>query len=294
MKYVIYHGNCADGLTAASLHQILVPSTKESVCYLEGSYSKTLEDYPDFTDSEVLFLDFSFKEEEFKNLLKVAKDVQVIDHHITANEYLSKIIKEDNVFSNYVFDNNECGSTLTWKTFSNDPIPIPVLYIKDQDIYVWEYPEFSKPFCLYIETVERTLESFLTFWKSIISNPLKVINIVEQGEVLLTLKANYVSQMTKHYKMINYLGYDIAVCNCPNLFVNDVSDYFRDNDVPYFIGYTLGVTGISFSLRSAEGYTTIPITLSISAKGGGHACASGAFLSYEDFEKHPLKQLIMG
>jgi hypothetical protein len=72
MNYVIYHGNCADGLSAAALHQLLNSEARSTCCYLEGSYSKTLEDYPDFTGANVLFLDFSFKEEEFRQVLAEA------------------------------------------------------------------------------------------------------------------------------------------------------------------------------------------------------------------------------
>ena len=59
-KYVIYHANCNDGLSAAALHKILTGG-KDTI-YLPGYYHK--KDYPDFTGAEVTFLDFSFKEKE--------------------------------------------------------------------------------------------------------------------------------------------------------------------------------------------------------------------------------------
>ena len=298
-QFVIYHANCADGLTSAALHQILSPNSKGNVIYLEGEYGKSLEDYPDFTNASVLFLDFSFKEEEFKQLLKEAKDVQVIDHHVTAYEYLSKLIEEDNVFSSYIYDINECGSSLVWKTFKpNSPIPLAVRYVRDQDIYAWEYKEHSVPFCLAVETLDRDLETFYTFWINTlmysdhISPPS---SFIEEGRKLKKLKDNYVTQMIQNFRIKTWLDEEVVFINCPNLFVNAVSDHFRDNtDINYVITYSFRNDGIAFSLRSKKGFSTLPYTFLISKKGGGHECASGAFLSYEDFEKHEIKQLIMG
>lgn len=295
--FVIYHAHCADGLTAASIYKFV--HSRKNITYIEGSYNKTLEEYPDFTDAEVIFLDFSFKEKEFRSLLQVAKSITVVDHHITAYEYLHKIKEEDNVFNTYIFDNDECGSSLTFKwLMPKTPLPLAIEYIKDQDIYRWLYKEDSVPFCLFIETLNTDLETFLSHWIEIlmcsnhITKPTKYIDI---GKTLLKLRNNYVNIIKEKYQVIKYLDLDIIVVNCPSIFTNQVSDQFRDNsEYHYVITYSICKKGYSFSLRSSKGYSTLPITLSISEKGGGHVNASGAFLSHQDFEKHPLKKLLIG
>lgn len=294
--YVIYHDNCADGLSAAALHQIFHPK-QSNIEYIAGSYSN--HTYPDFTGSSVLFLDFSFKEKEFRELLKVAIDVQVIDHHITAYEYLSKIIDEDNVFSNYIYESTECGTSLVWKTFSKQPIPLAVSYVRDQDIYVWHHREQSVPFCLAMETLDRNLETFYTFWINTLmySDHIKPpSSFISLGSNLLKLRDNYVKQIASHHTIHHWNGNDVIFVNCPNLFVNNVSDLLiASTGANYLIAYSHTPKGIAFSLRSRDiNHSTLPYTNLISSSGGGHVCASGAFLSYSNLATHEVNKFLFG
>lgn len=298
-SYVIYHANCVDGLTSASIHSL--SNKNKNTIYIAGSYSKSFEDYPDFSNADVLFLDFSFKEKEFRLLLDIAKSVTVIDHHITAYHYLNNIVKEDNVFNNYIFNNDECGSTLTWK-YVNPKLPLPLAleYIKDQDIYRWAYKEDSVPFCLYMETLSHDLKVYKDFWLNTFIHSSDIVKpsiTIEKGKDLLILKQNYIDSIVKNYQVVNYLDLEIAFINCPSIFTNNVSDYFRDSPTDsykYIVTYNIDEKGYYFSLRSSKGYSTLPITFSISSKDGGHENASGAFLTHEEFNKHPLKKLLTG
>jgi hypothetical protein len=77
---------------------------------------------------------------------------QVIDdsEHQIAKDYLSHLntnLPETSEFqkylpNNYYFDNNESGTTLTWKYFNGtQKIPMTLQYIRDRDIWKFELPD---------------------------------------------------------------------------------------------------------------------------------------------------------
>ena len=61
--------------------------------------------------------------------------MQVIDHHITAQEALKGL-------DYCVFDMEQSGATLTWQYFfPKKPIPSMLSYIEDRDLWRWKLPD---------------------------------------------------------------------------------------------------------------------------------------------------------
>ena len=89
---VIYHGNCADGFSAA---WCFWRKYGDGADYHAGVYQ---QDPPDVTGRDVYLVDFSYKAPVVARMLKVARSVCLIDHHKTAIDDL-RPLKEDRVMA---------------------------------------------------------------------------------------------------------------------------------------------------------------------------------------------------
>ena len=78
VDYVIYHAGCTDGFGAAySAWKCLGNRAEYHACSHGG-------DIPDVRGKTVVILDFSFKNDVTKKMIKEAKELLVIDHHKSA------------------------------------------------------------------------------------------------------------------------------------------------------------------------------------------------------------------
>ena len=84
---VIYHGNCADGFSAA---WCFWDAYKDGYEYYPGEYQKAP---PDVTGRVVYLVDFSYKSFVIEQMLETAQCIIVIDHHKSAIEDLEAFEK---------------------------------------------------------------------------------------------------------------------------------------------------------------------------------------------------------
>ena len=107
MIYVIYHGNCFDGHTAAYVAWSYFRDQAEYI----GCQHGDLFPIQNLTrDDQVFILDFSFKREILLEVKEKVGDLRVIDHHKTAQEDLEGL-------DFCIFDMNKSGALLTWDFF---------------------------------------------------------------------------------------------------------------------------------------------------------------------------------
>ena len=132
---LLYHANCADGIFAAYLTSYKFPGCE----LIPMRYQ---EQVPNISDEDDLVCVDYCPEIEILKTIK-PKSLLVIDHHKSANESLKDFVPEY-PFS-YIYDVDECGSTLAWKYFyPNSPIPWILSYIRDRDLWKWELPDSRK------------------------------------------------------------------------------------------------------------------------------------------------------
>jgi len=100
---VIYHGNCADGFSAAWCFWRYHRDTAD---YVAGVYQTAP---PDVTGRDVYLVDFSYKRAVVADMLTKAARVTLIDHHKTAIEDLAGLegLRQ-------VTDLDRSGATLAW------------------------------------------------------------------------------------------------------------------------------------------------------------------------------------
>ena len=85
---VIYHGNCADGFSAA---WCFWRKYGDGADYHAGVYQ---QDPPDVTGRAVFLVDFSYKRAVVESMFQQASSVALIDHHKTAIDDLRPLFEK--------------------------------------------------------------------------------------------------------------------------------------------------------------------------------------------------------
>ena len=106
VNFVIYHGFCTDGFSAAFAAWKLLG--EEGVTYHGTQHGLPA---PDVKGKHVAVVDFSYKLPVFEQLLRDAASLIVLDHHKTAEAELTPHP------NNVVFDMKRSGATISWAYF---------------------------------------------------------------------------------------------------------------------------------------------------------------------------------
>ena len=153
----IYHGNCADGFTAA---WAIWKRFGDAWDYHPGVYQNPP---PDVTGRDVVLVDFSYKRDVLLAMRRQADSILVLDHHKTAAEDLAPggpffdispweqmegdrfaMLEADRVMDgmenaqciHVLFDMERSGASLTWDFFHHGaPRPTIVKYVEDRDLW---------------------------------------------------------------------------------------------------------------------------------------------------------------
>lgn len=143
----IYHGNCADGFTAAWAVR------KAMDCeFYPGFYGK---EPPDVDGRDVLMVDFSFKRPVLSAMAASARRLLILDHHKTAREDLMDLGYTASRWDDFTetddagarigvqFDMNRSGAQIAWDFFHpNEPFrPKLVDYVADRDLWQLKLPK---------------------------------------------------------------------------------------------------------------------------------------------------------
>lgn len=129
-QFILYHADCPDGFGAAFAAWLKLADTAQ---YIPCRYGDPPPDLP--PDAEVTLVDFSFKRPVLEQLAAEVKQIQVIDHHKTAQADLDGL-------SYAHFDMNKSGAVLAWEHFHpGTEVPLFLLYVQDRDLWKFELPE---------------------------------------------------------------------------------------------------------------------------------------------------------
>lgn len=271
---VIYHKNCADGMGSAfsiwyyyELNQI-----KRHPIYYPAIHNTHP---PDVKDKNVLICDFSYKKNVLTNMIKEAKDLLVIDHHISAQKDLEEI---DSKYK--VFDMDHSGAVLTWMhIFPEKEIPLLLRYIEDRDIWKKKLPNtdaFASFFYL--------LPFDFQVYKEYLNDEFLLNEINTKGINYLTLNEHNVKQISKHtslkFSRIGNKFYFVGYVNS-NVLKSDIGSNIFDvyPHVSFSVVYSVDDNrdNTTFSLRSRNEYDDVSQVATLLG-GGGHRNASGVMV----------------
>lgn len=281
----IYHGNCADGFTAA---WVVRKRFSDDVQYFPGFYGK---DPPDVAGKHVLMVDFSFKRPVLEEMSKSAASITILDHHKTAQADLETFavfnpVDADNIDAvvlatqpglgnvRAIFDMQRSGAQMAWD-FCHPLFSRPKLvdYVADRDLWQFKMPSsreiaaalFSYPYDFkQWETIYYWLESGDTFDR-----------FVAEGSAI----------ERKHFKDIDELlaqttremvigGQRVKVANLPYTMSSDAAGKLAEG-APFGACYFDRPDARVFSLRSrGDGAADVSL-IAASYGGGGHKNAAG-------------------
>lgn len=273
--FVIYHGNCADGFSAAWC--FWKKYGPDGADYFPGVYQKPP---PDVTGRDVYLVDFSYKRPVVEEMLRKARSVTLIDHHKTALDDL-RGLKSDMVATNnngmgdnfgWFCDLDRSGATLAWDyLFPGEPRPLLLGHVEDRDLWKFRLPgtrEIQANVFSYGYTFEQ--------WDRLMS--------ADQAELLQMTVAGAAIER-KHWKDIRELlpvlrrqmvigGYLVPVVGLPYTMVSDAAHEMLGTGEPFAACYWDTPTGRTFGLRSNEDGVDVSAVAALYG-GGGHVRAAG-------------------
>lgn len=260
-KLCIYHGNCADGFTAAwSVYKAL----GDGVEFYKGIYG---EPVPDVTDREVIIVDFSYKRDVLTEMAKKAKSILILDHHKTAEADIQPLIDDGTVQG--IFDMNRSGAMIAWEYF-NPKVQAPMLvrYAEDRDLWRFKL-EGCREYAAAVFSYEYTFEN----WDTLARTPVE--QLIEQGKTLERKHFKDIEELIKLCKTRMVIGgYDVPVANMPYQFASDAC-HIMAKDEPFAATYYVNEKDrVIFSLRSSEEGVDVS-AIAAQYGGGGHKHASG-------------------
>lgn len=217
--YVLYHENCPDGTGAAmaaylklgDVHCAGTGNTRR-VEYIPVSYGKPPPEIE--PDSDIFIVDFSYPRDTLKELKTKARDILVLDHHITAEKDLEGL-------DFCQFDMAKSGAVLSWKHFHpQKPVPPFILYLQDRDLWQFKLPQSRE--------VSAAIASYpmdFRVWSNWLNEETIIEDLASEGVTCLRLKNQQVQNMVKHHRRAVLDGKHKAVMFVPPAGENEVNGF---------------------------------------------------------------------
>lgn len=272
----IYHGNCADGFTAAWA----VWKRWPDIAFIPGVYG---EAPPDVADKNVLIVDFSYKRPVMERLIEEARTVTVLDHHKTAEADLAGLGMHVN--ADILFDMTKSGAMLAWEYCHEGANPPRLVrHVQDRDLWRFELAGTRE-----IQAAVFSHPYDFQAWEDLAA-------ACEDSQGREDLISQGAAIERKHFKDIDELlaqtrremvigGYRVPVANLPYTLASDAANKLAQSQ-PFGACYFDRNDGKRvFSLRSAEGGVDVSL-IAAQYGGGGHAKASG-FQAPQGWEGDP-------
>lgn len=275
---IIYHQikpgvDCPDGIAAAWVAKKKYPDADLRGCHYGADSVPAFGDY-----DRILIVDFSFPRHTLEAMEREVKELMVIDHHKTAMDDLSG-------FSSAVFDMQESGATLTWKTlFPGDLMPCWLQYVRDRDLWNFDLP-MSKEIHEAASFMGRNL-SQIDWYVSLDGSELcKVLGPV--GEKLLEPKRQRIREIAATAQPGTVLGNSaliVKVAPQDARLVSDLCSFLYTENPEYDLICTLTpdekVEGrINLSFRSDKNGGNFDVSaVAKQLNGGGHHNAAGGWI----------------
>ena len=201
---VLYHDNCPDGFTAA---WAVWKALDDNAEYRPMNYGQHMPSAPsDYEGRRVIFVDFSLPRQELEALIRFGAQVEVYDHHKTAEADL-----RDLAGAKVVFDMKRSGAGIAWDEFHQGQAvglrPRLVSYVEDRDLWRWALPD-SREVSEYLFSLPRTFEEWSRADAAMgqeVSLPTVALGtIIEMGRVLLRTKRVRVEKVCENARWLTF------------------------------------------------------------------------------------------
>ena len=264
---ILYHGGCPDGFGSAYAAWKKFGDTAD---YIPVRYGSPIPE--GLAGKQLFFIDFCYPKELMDEIVKTAKSVTVLDHHLGSKEVVKSM-------SEYVFDDQRSGSTIAWSYFHPDiPIPFLLTCVEDGDRYVFNIPE-THAVIAYAYAQKFEFEE----WDRMVSefeDPATRKILIEKGTIYAEHFNILVEQIANRAVLVSFEGYECYQAAAGSMFSSDVGNRLSKLKPPF--GIVTGLYGdtIHVSLRSDE---TIDVSAIARKYGGnGHPHAAAFILKWGD------------
>lgn len=260
---ILYHANCPDGFGAAWAAWKKFGSRAEYIALQHG------DPIPEgLSGKEVYIADFSFKEQAMKRLLRSAKKVIALDHHISAE-------KETMMAHEYVYGLDRSGSVIAWDYF-HPKKKIPKLLLHVQDVDLWQFAlKNTKEVVAYINSYSFDFE----FWSKLARDLNKAktrAKIVSEGGAILRYQSSVIQRAVKNAALVKFAGKNILAANS-SVLKSEIGNALVKKKAPFAVVWSEKEGKVVVSLRASGKYDVAK--LSEKYGGGGHKNAAGFTLS---------------
>lgn len=265
----IYHGNCADGFTSAWVVRLALGKNAD-VEYFPGFYQTPP---PDVTGKTVYMVDFSYKRPVMEQMLKTAKKIIHIDHHVSAIEDLASL-KDPKLVKFYSPENTASGAMLTWRYFFPDiEEPEFIKHIDDRDR--WQFKlHGTREIQANVFSYDYTFEN----WDMLVRQSLD--EQIKEGAAIERKHHKDIRElMNVVVRRMNIAGYNVPVANIPYQMGSDMCHALAKNE-PFAAYYYDKPDRREFGLRSAEDGLDVS-KIAVIHGGGGHKHAAGFSVSFD-------------
>lgn len=263
---VLYHFPCLDGFTSAWVAKKALGDTAE---YIPADYSKPLPT-EDLENKTVYFVDYAFKRDKMLEVVSVAKQVIVLDHHKTAMENLAELYEQGVITG--VFDMNRSGAGIVWDYFFPDQSrPVMVNYVEDRDLWRFALPHSKE--------VNQSLFSYdydFDTWDRLENDcETRLDTVIMEGQAIWRKHMKDVRELAKQARWMNIAGQLVPVVNANYTYGSEICNLLAQ-DAPFAGYFWIGADGrFNFGLRSlSDGGADVGAIATLYG-GGGHRSAAG-------------------
>ena len=262
-KLCIYHGNCLDGFAAAWAVRYALG---ENVEFYKGIHQQPP---PDVNGLDVFLVDFSYKKEVLKNMLKTAASITILDHHISAEKDLSGLLKSGEIKG--LFNMNRSGAMLAWQWFNPDrQAPKLIRHIQDRDLWLFKIEGTRE--------INAALSSYpydFKVWDQLMASNDDELAALKRDGIAIErrLQKDVRELIASGVRRMVIAGYDVPVLNASSAYISDAGHIMSIGE-PFAAIYWDHPDGRSFSLRSSEDGIDVA-EVAKKYGGGGHEKAAG-------------------
>ncbi|MDN5938998.1 MAG: hypothetical protein L0H83_10090 [Salinisphaera sp.] len=256
----IFHGNCADGFSAAWAVWLRHPDWS----FHGASHGK---DPPDVAGRDVYLVDFSYKRPVIEQMLRAARSITILDHHQSARDELADMLPSKGFAG--IIDMDRSGCRLAWHWFHTATPPPPLLlHVEDRDLWRFALAGTAE--------IQEALFSypydFRTWSTLMLRYPIDAL--VREGKAIRRKKMKAVHEFIQvACRRMTICGFDVPALNAPYFYSSEAGHIMAGGE-PFAACYWDTADGRVFSLRSSEAGEDVA-KIAERYGGGGHARASG-------------------
>lgn len=281
----IYHGNCADGFTAAwTVHRAF----GAEVDFHAGVHQNPP---PSVSGRDVIMVDFSYKRDVLHDMAAKASTLVILDHHKTAQDDLKDLPpplggpyspeamlnwqRDCNAPASIhaLFDMERSGAQIAWDyLMPGQARPNLVEYVGDHDLWRFKLP-LSREVNAFIFAHEYTFRNW-DYLDAATRDHMGVQHVAHMGGAIELKHHKDVAELVGVLKRRMVIGgCRVPVANVPYTLASDAGHLMAKGE-PFAACYWDTPEGRVFSLRSTDGGEDVSAIAEIYG-GGGHIRASG-------------------